>query len=254
MVRLILVGENFGDFPELPYTDHYLKLLFPPPGADYGVADTIEHEDDDRATRPVTRTYTIRSFDPATRQMAVDFVVHGAEGIAGPWAAQATPGDRINFFGPGGSWRPEATAKHVLFAGDESALPAIAAGLAALPAGAQAYTLVEVGGPEDEQPLAGPAPIWIYRSQAGTPCGVALARAVRAAELPEDLTAFVHGSAEMIRDLRRYLFVERGIDRNKVSISGYWRSGQDEDAWQATKRAFVEQMYADEGTTMPQAR
>ena len=61
-----------------------------------------------------------------------------------------------------------------------------------------------------------------------------------------DLHAFVHGNAEMIKDLRRYLFLESGVDRANVSISGYWRTGQTEDDWQAGKRAFNEAMEAEE--------
>ena len=77
--------------------------------------------------------------------------------------------------------------------------------------------------------------------------GPALAAAVRAGELPGGrLQAFVHGNAEMVRDLRRYLFVERGLDRGSVSISGYWRSGHTEDRWQATKGEFNRQMELEE--------
>jgi hypothetical protein len=50
--------------------------------------------------------------------------------------------------------------------------------------------------------------------------------------------AFVHGEAGFVRDLRRLLFVERGVPRAGQSISGYWRTGHDEDRWQATKREW----------------
>lgn len=71
--------------------------------------------------------------------------------------------------------------------------------------------------------------------------------AVRAADWPDGVVeAFVHGNADMIRDLRRYLFLERQVPRERASISGYWRSGQNEDAWQAGKRDFNAQMERDE--------
>jgi hypothetical protein len=50
----------------------------------------------------------------------------------------------------------------------------------------------------------------------------------------------------MVRILRRFLFLERQLDRAAVSISGYWRSGHTEDRWQATKREFNQAMEAEE--------
>ncbi|TDT34555.1 siderophore-interacting protein [Naumannella halotolerans] len=248
MARLTFTAPELAEFPELEFTDHYVKLLFPPPGADYAVAETLQHtEDEDLDQRPVTRTYTIRSFDRGARQLVMDFVVHGTEGIAGPWAAAAQPGEKITFYGPGGGFAPSDELPDLLLAGDESALPAIAAAVEALPPGVRAHTFVEVNTAAEELPLPGVEVTWLHRKDLGTPPGVALAQAVRAADLPEQFTAFVHGNAEMIRDLRMYLFVERGLDRKKVSISGYWRTGMTEDLWQSTKREFVESMDAAEG-------
>jgi NADPH-dependent ferric siderophore reductase len=52
----------------------------------------------------------------------------------------------------------------------------------------------------------------------------------------------VHGEATFVKELRRLLLVERAIPRNLVSISGYWRTGHDEDRWQATKRDWNRQV------------
>ena len=49
----------------------------------------------------------------------------------------------------------------------------------------------------------------------------------------------------MVRDLRRHLFVERGVPREAVSISGYWRRGMTDEQWRATKKEFNAQMEAD---------
>jgi NADPH-dependent ferric siderophore reductase len=250
MVRVIFTGEDLRAMPALEFTDHYVKILFPPAGADYAWPFD---PDELRASRPadewpVTRTYTIRSYDPLSGEMAVDFVIHGDEGVAGPWAANAQPGDRIGFFGPGGGYAPEPTAAHHVYVGDEAAIPAIATALERLPAGARASALLEVQGPGDHQPM----PVtdrttltWVDRGS--RPYGEALVEAVRAAGLPDGkLDVFVHGNAEMVRQLRRWLFVDLRVDRSAVSISGYWRTGQTEDRWQATKREFNQEMEADE--------
>ncbi|MFX6201585.1 siderophore-interacting protein, partial [Acinetobacter baumannii] len=86
-------------------------------------------------------------------ELAIDFVVHGDEGLAGPWAAGARPGERLVVSSPGGGYTPDPAASWHLFAGDESALPAIAAGLEALASDARGVAFVEVTGADDELPL-----------------------------------------------------------------------------------------------------
>jgi len=46
----------------------------------------------------------------------------------------------------------------------------------------------------------------------------------------------------MIKELRRFLFVDGGVDKKDVSISGYWRLGMTEDQWQSSKRDFVTEL------------
>lgn len=254
LVRVFLGGADLEKLPDLTFTDHYVKLLFPAPGADYTWPfDPQEiQESRPREQWPVTRTYTIRSLDRAAGELAIDFVVHGDAGLAGPWAAGAQPGDEISFMGPGGGYAPAEEADVHLLVGDEAAAPAIAAALEALPEGSRAEVFVETSDAESTVPLPeGPGirTEYVHRNEHDGAYGLPLAAAVRAAEWPGgDVHAFVHGNAAMIKDLRRYLFVERELPRAHVSISGYWRSGQNEDAWQAGKREFVAQMEAEEET------
>ncbi|WP_061963037.1 siderophore-interacting protein [Demequina aurantiaca] len=234
MIRVILTGNGLRALPELTYTDHYVKLRF----------------------GDVTRTYTIRSFDRETNEMAIDFVIHGDEGLAGPWAARAQPGDEISFNGPGGKWRPAADADAHLLVGDEAAIPAIATALEALPADAAARVFVEVASAAHHQPLRETSRTevtWVHRDEHKTPdgrplgYGEALTLAVMRARVPEGrLEAFVHGNADMIKPLRRYLFKQVGVPRDQVSISGYWRTGMNEDGWQSSKAEFNAAMEAED--------
>lgn len=250
LVRVVAVLDDPASMPELTFTDHYVKMLFPPAGADYrwpfdaeALKATLPREQ-----WPVTRTYTVRSWDADTGELTLDFVVHGDAGIAGPWALAARPGDTFGFFGPGGGWAPQPDADVHLLVGDESALPAIAAAMEALPDGVRAQVFLETRGPGTELPLPagrGTTLTWVHRE-----AGDSLVERVRGWSWPQGrLEAFVHGNAEMVRALRRYLFVERGLPRAQASISGYWRPGHDEDTWQATKREFVATMDAEEGLT-----
>ncbi|MFE7973392.1 siderophore-interacting protein [Streptomyces shenzhenensis] len=238
MQRVVLGGAGLADFAADTCTDHYVKLLFPVGGATYPEPFDMERirAEFPREQWPVTRTYTVRGWDAEHRELTLDFVVHGDEGLAGPWALRVRPGETVWFMGPGGAYAPDARADWHLLAGDESALPAIARALETLPPGARAHAFVEVSGPEEEQKIdSDVAVVWLHRGD--RPVGEALVEAVRALEFPAGrVHAFVHGEAGFVKELRRLLRVEYAIPREDLSISGYWRLGHDEDGWQASKR------------------
>ncbi|MEI4270470.1 siderophore-interacting protein [Klenkia sp. LSe6-5] len=245
LVRIVLGGDGLAGFGAGEYTDHYVKLQFPPAGAPYGVpfdAEEVQAEQP-QGWWPVTRTYTVRAWDPAAQELTVDFVVHGDEGVAGPWAAAARPGDAVQLLGPGGAYAPSADADWHLLAGDDSALPAIAAALPRLPPGAPAHVFVEVEGSDDEQDL--PGVLWVHRGS--RPVGSALTAAVLSAELPEGVPhVFVHGEAGFVRELRRAVRARWEVPRELLSVSGYWRSGRSEEGWRADKPAWNAAVEADE--------
>ncbi|NGN64290.1 siderophore-interacting protein [Streptomyces sp. A7024] len=250
MVRLVLGGEGLAGFGAGEYTDHYIKIVFPLPDVTYPEPFDMAQirEEFPRAEWPVTRTYTVRSWDPELLELTVDFVVHGDEGLAGPWADKAVPGDEVLFLGPGGAYAPNPDADWHLLAGDESALPAIAAALEAMPAGAKVHCFVEVADREERQPLPAPAGAditWLFRN--GMPVGAALVDAVRTLDFPEGrVHAFVHGEAGMVKQLRRHLRVDHEIPREQLSISGYWRLGHNEDGWQASKKDWNAEVEAEQ--------
>lgn len=253
MVRVHLSGPDLAGIEPSSHTDRYVKLLFAPRGATYGWPfdpDQVR-EELPREQWPTTRTYTLRHLDIGAGRATIDFVVHGDSGLAGPWAEAARPGDTIGFYGPGGGWGPDPEADHHLLVGDESALPAIAASLDAMPTNARVTVVAEVADETAHLPLRALPRLdihWVHRTEHDGAPGRALVDAVLALPWPEGkVVAFVHGNADAIRELRRYLLKERGLPRDQASISGYWRPGHDEDAWQTGKREFVAQMDAELG-------
>lgn len=249
LVRVVLGGDGLAELEVGPSTDSYVKLLFPVPGVTYAEPFDMAaiREELPREHWPVTRTYTIRSWDPQTRELAIDFVVHGEEGLAGPWARNAKPGDEIHFNGPGGGYAPDPAADWHLLVGDETALPAIAAAVEALRPGAVAKVFVEVAHAEDELALQAPATaevVWVRRTGH---VGDAVVDRVRGLEFPDgEVSAFVHGEATMVKALRAFLRVEKQIPRERLSISGYWRLGVNEDGWQSSKREWNAQVEAEQ--------
>jgi NADPH-dependent ferric siderophore reductase len=253
MVRVVLGGEGLAGFAVEEYTDHYVKLLFAPEGVSYPEPFDVDRirEEFPREQWPTNRTYTVRSWDAALRELAVDFVVHGDEGLAGPWAARAQVGETIHLLGPGGGYAPSASADWHLLVGDESALPAIAASMERMPAGALVHAFVEVESAEEEQKVLTPDGTeitWLHRRD--RPVGELLVAAVTALDFPAgEVCAFVHGEAAFVKDLRRHLRLERQIPREQLSISGYWRLGQDDEAWRAAKREWNERVEQEQEQT-----
>ncbi|MFD4542311.1 siderophore-interacting protein [Streptomyces bauhiniae] len=249
--RIVLGGAGLADFSADTWTDHYVKLLFAPvDGMTYPEPFDLERIQAElpREQWPVTRTYTVRAWDAEHREMTLDFVIHGDEGLAGPWAKRVRPGETLRFFGPGGAYTPDVTADWQLLVGDESALPAIARALESLPPGTPAHAFVEVAGPEEEQKIDSDVEVvWLHRGD--RPVGEALLKAVRALEFPEGRPhAFVHGEASFVKELRRMLRVEAQLPREDLSISGYWRLGHNEDGWQASKPEWNARIEAEQET------
>jgi NADPH-dependent ferric siderophore reductase len=240
MVRVVAGGAELAGFPDTPYTDRYVKIVFPRPDVSYPDPFDLEliRASLPREQWPLTRTYTVRALDRAAGELTIDFVHHGDAGLAGPWAAGAVAGDRLRLLGPGGAYAPRPQADWHLLVGDESALPAIGAACERVPAGVPVVAVLEVADDTERQPLVGPGRLqahWLYRTDSSTERVLTRLRSLR---LPTGrVHAFVHGEAGMVRAVRRYLLEERGVPRDALSVSGYWRLGRDEDGWRADKAA-----------------
>jgi len=247
MVRIVVGGPGLASFEPSPYADSYVKVVFLPAGTPRPLrADGRLDLDAVRAAlpgdqQPRQRSYTVRAFDATAGELTLDFVVHGDEGVAGPWSAIARPGDEVLLVGPGGAWSPDPTAASYLFAGDASALPAIAVALERLAPDAVGHAVIEVHDEHDEIPLTAPAGVqvhWVHQGFAVA--GLALVDAVVALPpLPAPVCAFVHGEAGGVRELRKHARTERGLTRDQLSVSGYWRLGADDEGWRATKRDWL---------------
>ncbi|MCC9197055.1 siderophore-interacting protein [Arthrobacter sp. zg-Y820] len=151
----------------------------------------------DAGVRGSMRTYTVRAARcvGADPEIDVDFVLHfdeqGKGGPASSWAAAAQPGDKVSIIGPnaahcitaesygGIEWRP-GMARHILLAGDETAVPAITAILESLPADITGHALLEVPADSDMQPVVTDSSVQVtWLSRGARPHGELLEAAVR---------------------------------------------------------------------------
>jgi len=251
LVRVVLEGGDLADLVMPDATDAYVNLALRPDHASY---DDVFDPDAVKSTHPreewpARRRYTVRAWDAGSHRLTVDFVVHGDTGVAGPWAAQAGPGDVLVFTGPSGGYRPDPAADWHLLVGDESALPAIAASLEVLPPGARAVVRLVCDGPDHEVQLRTPADLdleWLHRT--GDPTDVdLLAAAVCALDFgPGRPFGFVHGEADEVRAVRRHLLGERGLTRQDLSCSPYWHRTMTDEDWRRIKREYVAAMESDQ--------
>lgn len=227
MVRIVVGGPDLEGFGVGSFTDHYVKCRF-----------------GDRM-----RSYTVRAWDPQQRLLTLDFVVHGDRGIAGPWAAQVQPGDTLEMSGPAGAYAPDPEADWHLMVGDDAVLPAIAVSLSRVSPGVPVVAVIEVDGPEHQQPLSSPGDldvIWVHRHGGAGQEPPLLLQAVRALALPAGTSqAFVHGEATTVRLVRRHLVLERGLPTSALSATGYWKQRRTDEEWRAEKREWMAQADTD---------
>ena len=245
-VRITAGGPGFEALRMNEFTDKYAKIIFVDPGLGltppYDLAALRDSLPPDR--QPVTRTYTLRRADAPSQELAIDFVVHGDEGIAAPWAAHAEPGDLLTMSGAGGAYRPDPGSDWHLLAGDESALPAICSALDALPADARGLAYLETSDPGeylDAAPPSGMEVVWLHRPQPGSRPRMLADALLAGPWLSGRADVFAHGERESMKAVRAALKTRLGHG-DQLSLSGYWASGRTEDVFQSEKRQPIGQI------------
>lgn len=193
-VRFTFRGPDLDKFADNG-RDQRIKLLLPSPRGGW---DGLRRDDPDWYAawrslpddeRNPMRTYTVRTVRQNLREVDVDVVMHGDTGPASRWALTAAAGDPLVIMGPnaeydgvhgGVEFAPPSSSHALLLAGDETAVPAIAAICESLPDDAVGEVFLEVPHPEDGWELAAPAGVrvhWLARD--GREHGDVLVPAVR---------------------------------------------------------------------------
>jgi NADPH-dependent ferric siderophore reductase len=207
MTRVRLVAESLGGLDAIP--GQTLKIYVP---------DLV-------SGRAVARDYTVRGYNAAESSLDIDFVLHG-EGPAANWARRARPGETLEFIGPSGRYRPDPGSDWHLFAGDETALPAIQAYVEMLPAGACAFLYLEVPDASEQQPMPGsarPTVRWLHRGDRAPGTSTVLEDTLRTERLPPGQgRIWIAGHTPTVRRIRTHLLDQRGVDRRTLYVKGYW--------------------------------
>lgn len=234
LVSVWVTGDALESFQIDAPTGH-IKVFLPLPGQDAPLLPEFLPEGQVVAVdeRPVVRTYTPRRFDPRTRMLEVQFLLHGV-GPASEWAERVRVGDKLAVAGPGGRFSLDPTVRHWWIAGDESAIPAVGTLLEALPESASAEVHLEVTDADDEIELSSPAKTsitWHHRRAIALPdgalgWGAELDEAARAAVIPDGAVVWVACEAAAMRGIRKHFLADRGLSASSLVTRGYWRLGE----------------------------
>ncbi len=234
MHRVYLGGANFDDFDAIDETDATSSCSSGP------------MTNRSCARTPFARSTPARGRSPSTSWCTA---TRESRGRGPPGRSR---GDEMSFFGPSGGYAPRPDADWHLFAGDESAIPAIAAAVEALPEDAVAKVFIEVADRHDEiymETLAVVDVTWVHRGASSNEVGddragdnAPLIAAVKETEwLPGQAQVFVHGEAQAVmHNIRPYIRKERGVGAEWASISGYWRRGRTEETFRVWKRELAQ--------------
>ncbi|PKU22962.1 siderophore-interacting protein [Telmatospirillum siberiense] len=182
----------------------------------------------DGGSRSIGRAYTVRRWEPETHTLTIDFTLHENPGPVSAWAASAAAGDEAEIAGPRLSHLLRPVAEWRLFAGDETALSAIASILEALPPTDQPLVFIEVPTPADRQSLTAPHGTriqWLIRSEQSASPGELLVDAVCSKLFPSgDGQVFLAGEARSVRLMKDYAACL--ISSDSIDAKGYWSIGR----------------------------
>ena len=180
--------------------------------------------------RPVTRIYTVRSYDESSGLIEIDFVIHEDESPAMNWLARAQPGTVIGYTGPRPHFVPawEGGRKVALFA-DETAIPAVYSILQNWQAGIEGVAYIETADRAafDELPAVEGVSLNLLLRGADEAPGTTgrLVAAAKAIPGPAGWTVWVSGERQESRAIRRHFSETCELPKEDVRATGYWRRG-----------------------------
>lgn len=252
-VRVTLAGASLVHFA--PWgLDQRIKLVLPMPDGrrpDIGLWDEptphpqqwySRWKELPADERNVLRTYTPSAIRPERGEIDVDLFVHEPAGPASAWATSCAVGDELTITGPdvrvgktgyGIHYVPPVAPGRVLLVGDESALPAIANIVAAVPDSVRADVLLELGDRADLTFTESRVNVAVEIIDRGPVAGVELERAAdewaakagREITHADDTYAWIAGEATSCARIRRSLTSGHGMAKDRVAFLGYWKLG-----------------------------
>ncbi len=226
LAKFEVAGGTAAAFASEGFDDH-VKLLVPLAGTDrppLPVQGPDRLEWGGAGGRPVAKDYTPRRFRPANGsvpgELELDFVLHPG-GFAAEWARRVTPGELAWVVGPTRSLLLPTGVEHLVFAADETALPAVGRLLESWSTDVSADVVVNVPGEDSEQDLVAPESvnlIWAHGTTAW------LDEVRRLTPVIGSTFCWFAGESAAVRELRRFATTDWSVPRDCLDATGYWRT------------------------------
>lgn len=245
LVRVVLTGDKLKGFPE-GWESAHIKLIFKRPDQDTLTLPELGPKGPvwpEGQPRPDVRVFSVRSYDAATNELAIDFALH-EQGVASAFARNAKPGDIVGVGGPAGYCPKLPEADCYLFAGDLSAVSGMGGLLATLPDHAKGHAIVLAHSEADAFDMPHPPGIelqWLYDHN--DPANSSqLVDAVKALDLPHDgLQVWVAGENAMVVGIRDHLRQTRGLTPKEMYAVPFWKRGLDEEAYHEKRHEVMDE-------------
>lgn len=219
--RIVVTGESLVGFP-VNQEGSYVKVILPADG---------EGE-------RIKRSYTIRYFNPETKELALDFVINRHNGPATNWARDAKVGDRVTIAGPGPLKMTNYDHHSYLLVGDITSVNAINGYVPRFKKKTEVRAIIVVPTRADIIAMDyddSQNTDWFVEDEVS----LTLEERVRevASDMAKDTHVFLGLEARTIRSLRPVLQEDLGFERLNVFAVGYWKKGVDADRFGAQKKA-----------------
>ncbi|PSW22030.1 siderophore-interacting protein [Photobacterium sanctipauli] len=238
MLRITLGGGDIDQF-STESVGQYIKFLFTPSGSTDVEALFAQGQ------KPMMRTFTISGYDEKAKAVTIDMALHdvdasvsvepGIGGYASVWALNAKAGDTISVVGPKAIQGIPLEGEHYLLIADMTSLTAMAAKLAELPTHAKGHVVIDVPSEQDAQPLPRPEGMELVVNVSSKQ---SLSDAIKALPWQEnsDIAVWCACEFSQMREIRRYINSDKGVDRKLCYLSSYWKQGVTEDGHKVLKR------------------
>jgi NADPH-dependent ferric siderophore reductase len=234
--RITVGGSSLGQFPS-GCESGYVKLLFPKEGKEVApdsiVGGLIS------GNKPRLRSYTILNFDEVGNELTLDFVMHGDNGPASSWANHAKVGDSLSLRGPGATKLMNHSADWFFISGDLSALPAIEVNLSQLPRDARGYACIEILDEADKRILRAPVGIeisWVINPEPLVTNSMLIDDIRSKPWSTGQVEVWFAGEFDAMRAARKYFKEEKGVPKERIYASSYWKRGETDEGNKRAKR------------------
>lgn len=218
--RIVVTGDNLQGFPE-GMEGGYVKVVIKPIGE----------------SEVKMRSYTIRSFNAKTNELALDFVVNRHNGPVTQWALTAKVGDSVGIAGPGPMKLTNYDHHSYLLVGDLTSINAVNGYVPRFKKSAEVKAIIAVPTRADIIAMDYDDSLNTYWFVEDEETQTLAEKVVNTAQfMSKNTHVFMGTEAGIIRTLRPVLQEELGFERLNIFAVGYWKQGVDADRFGAQKK------------------